>query len=162
MSGLTGDKDRSRDRGVTNDGGLTNRGANDHGTNRGVHDSDVEQRVTTRPAKTSAAAAFALAIGVAAFLCVLTVILSPVGLVLSIIGIILGIIGIKAGSKVGITGKGVAIAGLILSALALIASIAFAAGAVTVLNNEDAVNRIEQQVNDLRDRLPENVEVPQP
>jgi len=31
---------------------------------------------------------------------------------------------------------------------------------VTVLNNETAVNRIEQQVKNLRDRLP-NVDIPQ-
>ncbi|MGV9867045.1 hypothetical protein [Rhodococcus koreensis] len=41
-----------------------------------------EQRVVTKPARTSAAAAFGLAFGVAAFVCVLIVILSPVGLVL--------------------------------------------------------------------------------
>lgn len=121
-----------------------------------------EERVTTKPAHTSAAAAFALAIGVAALLCVLTVVLSPVGLVLSIIGLILGIIGIRAGKKLGITGKGVAIAGVVLSALALIISIAFAAGAVTVLNNDSAVDRIEQQLDKVRDKLPDKVEVPQP
>ncbi|MGA9870118.1 MAG: DUF4190 domain-containing protein [Rhodococcus sp. (in: high G+C Gram-positive bacteria)] len=128
-------------------------------TNRGV---DVEQRVVTKPARTSAAAAFALAIGVAALLCVLTVVLSPVGLILSIIGLVLGFIGIRASKKLGITGRGVAIAGVVLSALALIGSIAFAAGAVTVLNNQNAVDRIEQELDKLRDKLPENVEVPQP
>lgn len=122
----------------------------------------VEQRVVTKPARTSAAAAFALAIGVAALLCVLTVILSPVGLVLSILGVILGIIGMRAGKKLGITGRGVAIAGLVLSALALIASIAFAAGAVTVLNNDKAVDRIEQQLDKARDKLPDDIQVPQP
>ena len=121
-----------------------------------------EERVVTKPAHTSSAAAFALAFGVAALLCVLTVILSPVGLVLSIFGLILGIIGIRAGKKLGITGKGVAIAGVVLSALALIISIAFAAGAVTVLNNDGAVDRIEQQLDKMRDKLPDKVEVPQP
>lgn len=121
-----------------------------------------EERVVTKPARTSVAAAFALAIGVAALLCVLTVILSPLGLVLSIIGLILGVIGIRAGKRLGITGRGVAIAGAVLSALALIISIAFAAGAVTVLNNDSAVERIEQELDKMRDNLPDRVEVPQP
>ena len=88
----------------------------------------VEERVVTKPARTSAAAAFALAFGVAAFVCVLIVILSSVGLVLGIVGLILGVIGPRAARRVGITGKGVAIAGLVLSALAIVISIAFAVG----------------------------------
>jgi membrane-bound ClpP family serine protease len=123
---------------------------------------DVEQRVVTKPARTSTAAAFALAIGVAALVCVLIVILSPVGLVLGIIGLILGILGLRASRKVGITGKGVAIAGTVLSALAIVISIAFAAGMVTVLNNDSAVERIEQELDKMRDKLPDSVEVPQP
>jgi hypothetical protein len=116
----------------------------------------------TKPARTSAAAAFALAVGTAAFVCVLIVILSPIGLVLGIIGLILGVLGVRAARRVGITGKGVAIAGLVLSALAIVISIAFAAGVVTVLNNDSAVDRIEQQVDQMRDKLPDHVEVPQP
>ncbi|WP_172650871.1 DUF4190 domain-containing protein [Rhodococcus opacus] len=122
----------------------------------------VEERVVTKPARTSAAAAFALAVGTAAFVCVLIVILSPVGLVLGIIGVILGVIGLRAARRWGITGKGVAIAGLVLSGLAIVISIAFAAGVVTVLNNDSAVERIEQQVDNMRDQLPSTVEVPQP
>ncbi|QYA99959.1 DUF4190 domain-containing protein (plasmid) [Rhodococcus sp. USK10] len=121
-----------------------------------------EQRVVTKPARTSAAAAFALAFGVAAFVCVLIVILSPVGLVLGIVGLVLGVFGLRAARRVGITGKGVAIAGLVLSALAIVISIAFAAGMVTVLNNDSAVDRIEQQLDQMRDKLPDHVEVPQP
>ena len=122
----------------------------------------VEERVVTKPARTSAAAAFALAVGTAAFVCVLIVILSPIGLVLGIIGLILGVLGMRAARRVGITGKGVAIAGLVLSALAIVISIAFAAGMVTVLNNDSAVDRVEQQVDQMRDKLPDHVEVPQP
>lgn len=121
-----------------------------------------EEQVITKPAHTSAAAAFALAIGVAALLCVLTVVLSPVGLVLSVIGVILGIVGIRAARKLGITGKAVAIAGVVLSTIALIISIVFAAGAVTVLNNDKAVDRIERQLDKVRDKLPNKVDVPQP
>nr|EJI93909.1 hypothetical protein JVH1_8772 [Rhodococcus sp. JVH1] len=47
-----------------------------------------------------------------------------------------------------------AIAGLVLSGLAIVVSIAFAAGVVTVMNNDSAVERIEQEVNKVRDQLP--------
>lgn len=115
----------------------------------------VEQRV--KPAKTSAAAAFALALGVAAVLCVLTVVLSPVGLVLAILGLVLGLVALSATKKPGITGRTVAKVGLVLSVLALLASIAFAAGAVTVLNNQGAVDRIETELQKVRDNLPTTV-----
>ncbi|SCL24546.1 protein of unknown function [Micromonospora nigra] len=106
-------------------------------------------------AKTSPAAAFALALGAAALVSVLTVLFSPVGLVLAIIGLILGIVAMKMTKRPGLTGKGVAIAGLVLNGLALLIALALAAGISTFLNNEDAVNRLERQVEDLRDNLPE-------
>ncbi|WP_371737086.1 hypothetical protein [Rhodococcus opacus] len=88
--------------------------------------------------------------------------LPPVGLGLGIIGLILGVLGLRAARGWGgITGKGVAIAGLVLSGLAIVISIAFAAGVVTVLNNDSAVERIQQQVDKMRDKLPTTVEVPQ-
>ncbi|MEH1016414.1 hypothetical protein V6U90_25330 [Micromonospora sp. CPCC 206060] len=105
-------------------------------------------------AKTSAAAAFALVFGVAALISVLTVILSSVGLLLGIIGLILGIVGMRMARRPGVTGRGVAIGGLVLSLLAVLIALAFAAGVTTFLNNEDAVNRLERQVEDLRDKLP--------
>ncbi|MFG3422507.1 DUF4190 domain-containing protein [Micromonospora sp. NPDC049460] len=104
-------------------------------------------------AKTSAAAAFALVFGVAALISVLTVILSWIGLLLGIIGVILGIVGLKMARRPGVTGRGVALGGLVLSALAVLIGLAFAAGITTFLNNESAVNRIQRQVDDLRDRL---------
>lgn len=119
-----------------------------------------EHRV--KPAKTSATAVFALVVGLTAVYAVLTVLLSPVGLVLSLIGILLGIYGIKVTKQVGVTGRGVAITGLVLSMVALIGSVALAAGVVTFLNDEDAVNRLENGVQDLRDDLPTDVEIPQP
>lgn len=121
---------------------------------------EVEQRVITKPARTSAAAAFALIFGVAALLSVLTVILSPVGLVLGVIGLILGLVGIRMARRTGITGKGVAIGGLVLSLLAVLASVTIAVGATTVLNNDTAVNRLQHQVDKLRDKLPGHVTVP--
>ncbi|MBM0232039.1 hypothetical protein JNW91_09260 [Micromonospora sp. STR1_7] len=104
--------------------------------------------------KTSSAAAFALVFGVAALFSVLTVILSAVGLLLGIIGIILAIIGMRMSRRPGVTGRGLAIGGLILSILAVLVALAFAAGITTFLNNEDAVDRLDRRVEDLRDKLP--------
>ncbi|MGS2615346.1 hypothetical protein ACVCAH_12605 [Micromonospora sp. LZ34] len=108
---------------------------------------------TGTAAKTSAAATFALVFGVAALISVLTVILSWAGLILGIIGVVLGIVGLKMAGRPGVTGRGVAIGGLVLSALAVLIGLAFAAGITTFLNNEAAVDRMQQQVDDLRDQL---------
>ncbi|WP_177891215.1 DUF4190 domain-containing protein [Vallicoccus soli] len=121
----------------------------------------VEHRESHKPAKTSAAAVFALVFGLAALLSVLTVILSPLGLVLGIIGIVLGIVGMKMAGRVGVTGKGVAIGGLVLSILAVLLAAVLAAGVTTFLNDEGAVDRLEQRIEDLRDDLPQDVEVPE-
>ncbi|MEU0154876.1 hypothetical protein [Micromonospora fulviviridis] len=114
---------------------------------------------TARPAgqgtgaKTSAAATFSLVFGVAALLSVLTAILASVGLLLGIIGIILGIFGLRMSRRPGVTGRGVAIGGLVLSVLAVLLGLALAAGISTFINNEQAVNRLEKRVTDLRDKL---------
>ncbi|MEH0985364.1 hypothetical protein [Micromonospora psammae] len=108
---------------------------------------------TGTAAKTSAAATFALVFGVAALLSVLTAILAWVGLPLGIIGVILGIVGLKMSRRPGVTGRGVAIGGLVLSALAVLLGLALAAGISTFVNNEGAVNRLQQGVDDLRDKL---------
>lgn len=131
-------------------------------TDRGRPDREdaVEERRTVKPAKTSAAAAVALALGVLALFMVLTLVLSPVGLVLGVIGIILGIVGIRAAGKVGITGKGVAGTGLVFSVIAVLLAAAAAIGITTVLNNQNAVDRIQQQVQKLRDQLPTTVPRP--
>jgi ABC-type phosphate transport system permease subunit len=108
----------------------------------------------TAGAKTIAAAALALVFGVSALFSVLTLILSTVGLVLGIIGIILGIVGLKMANRTGVTGKSVATAGLILSIIAVLLAVAFAVGVSTFLNDRDAVDWLQQQVNQLRDDLP--------
>ena len=117
-----------------------------------------EQRVL--PAKTSAAAAFALIFGVSALIAVLTVILAPLALILSIVGIVLGIVGMKMAGRVGVTGRGVALGGLILSVLALLLAVTMAAGVTTVLNNKKAVDRIDKQVQKLEKNLPSKVPTP--
>ncbi|MGK5441490.1 hypothetical protein ACSNN7_06630 [Micromonospora sp. URMC 105] len=104
-------------------------------------------------AKTSAAATFALVFGVAAFFSVLTAILAWIGLLLGIIGVILAIVGLKMSRRPGVTGRGVAIGGLVLSALAVLLGLALVAGISTFVNNEGAVDRLQQRVDDLRDRL---------
>ena len=118
--------------------------------------------MSTKPAKTSAAAVFALVFGLSALLSVLTVILSPLGLVLGLIGIALGVVGVKMAKRPGVTGKGVAIAGLVLSVLTVLLAVAIAIGLTTFVNDDSAVNRLEQQVERLRGQLPTDVNVPQP
>jgi amino acid transporter len=98
---------------------------------------------------------------VAALLMVLTVLLSPVGLVVGILGIILGIVGIRAAKEVGITGKGVSIAGLVLSIIAVLIAGALAIGITTFLNDQGAVDRLERQIERLKDNLPE-ADIPTP
>ena len=120
---------------------------------------EIEHRI--KRAKTSAAAAIALAIGSAAFVLTLLVLFFPVALILGVIGLLLGIVGFRATKKPGVTGKAVALAAIALSAVSILLGAVFAAGVVTVLNNETAVNRIEQQVENLRDQLPNNVDIPQ-
>jgi len=120
------------------------------------------EEVRTKPAKTSAAAAFALVFGLLAFCSVLTVILAPLAVVLAIVGIILGVVGLRMSRRVGITGRSVAIGGLVLAIIALLLAITAAIGITTFLNDDAAVNRLEQQVEKLRDDLPTNIEVPQP
>ena len=90
-------------------------------------------------AKTSAAATFSLVFGV--------------GLLLGIIGVILAIFGLRMSRRPGVTGRGVAIGGLVLSALAVLLGLAIAAGVSTFVNNQQAVDRLEKRVSDLRDKL---------
>jgi hypothetical protein len=123
-------------------------------------DPVYEERI--RPAKTSAAAAFALVFGVSALLSVLTVIVGPLGIVLALVGIVLGVVGIRNAKRVGVTGRGVAAGGLVLSVLALLIAAAVAAGVTFFINDDQAVDRLEQQVEQLRDQLPDDVNVPQP
>ncbi len=122
--------------------------------------AEVEHRI--RPARTSVAAALALVFGAAALTCALSVVLSPVALVLGVIGLVLGVVGFKMAKQVGITGKGVAITGLLLSLVAVVLAGILAVGITTVLNDDRAVSRLEQEVQDLRGQLPADIDLPQP
>ena len=83
----------------------------------------------------------------------LAAIFAPVELVPGIIGLIPGIVALRMTRRPGVTGRGVAIGHLVLSVIPVLLAIAFAAG-VTFLNNKQAVDRLERQVEHLRDRLP--------
>ena len=120
----------------------------------------VEHRI--RPARTSVAAALALAFGVSALTCVLSVVLFPIAFVLGIIGLVLGVVGFKMAKRVGITGKGIALSGLLLSLVSVVLAGTVALGITTVLNDDRAVSRLEEEVEDLRGQLPSDIEVPQP
>lgn len=125
-----------------------------------VDDDGYEQRISTRPAKTSAAAVFALVFGLSSLLSVLTVVLSPLALVLGIIGIILGVVGIRMARRPGVTGKGTAIGGLVLAVIGTLLAIAVGVGVTTFLNNQSAVDRLQHQVDQMRNDLPSHVDVP--
>ncbi|WGW11207.1 DUF4190 domain-containing protein [Saxibacter everestensis] len=155
-------RDHDRDRGADD---VNRRVDTDDDRNAGVADRHPSQRIDeerVKPAKTSAAAVFSLVCGLIALLIVLVVVPAPLALVLSIIGIILGIVGVKMSKRIGITGKGVAISGIVLSVIALLLSAAVIVGFTTFINNDQAVERLEQQIQKLRDEAPSDVNIPNP
>jgi len=87
---------------------------------------EVEHRI--KRAKTSAAAATALAIGSAAFVLTLLVLFFPVALILGVIGLLLGIVGFRATKKPGVTGKGVALAAILLGLVSIVLGAAVGLG----------------------------------
>ena len=108
----------------------------------------------SRPAKTSAAAAFALVFGLAALFCALTALLSPVAIVFGLIGIVLALAAFKMTKKPGVTGKGVAIGGLVTSILGLVLGGVVLGGLAAVVNDEAQLDRIQGYVDDARAKLP--------
>lgn len=118
---------------------------------------EVEHRY--KPAKTSAAATFALVFGLAALFCALTAILSPAAVLFGIIGIILGIVGMKKAKLVGVTGKGVALGGLITAVLGLLLGGAVLAGAAVLVNSPAGLERLQTEVQKLQDKAPSPSEV---
>lgn len=107
-----------------------------------------------KKARTSTAAAFALAISSAAAVLTLLAVFFPIAPILGVIGLLLGIVGIRAAKRPDITGRGVCVSAIVLSLFSIVMGVLFAAGVVTVLNDQNAVNRIERQVENLHDRLP--------
>ena len=81
---------------------------------------------------------------------------------LAIIGIILAVVGYRMTKRVGVTGRGVATGGLVLSVIALLLAITAAIGITTFLNNQAPVDRLNPQVQQMQDKLPEKIEIPTP
>ena len=106
------------------------------------------------PAKTSAAAAFALVFGVTALFSALTAILAPVAVLLGLIGIVLGVVALKMVKRPGVTGKGVAIGGLVTAVLGLLLGAAVIGGAAVVVNDDAQLDQIQERIDDLRADLP--------
>ena len=123
----------------------------------GTHSDHVE----ARPAKTSAAAVFALVFGLAALFCALTAILSPAAVLFGIIGIVLGIVGLKMAKRIGVTGKGVAIGGLVTAVLGLLLGGAVLGGLSALVNDEQRLDQLQNRIENLRDDLPSTGEVRQ-
>ncbi len=117
----------------------------------------VEHRM--RPAKTSAAAAFALVFGLSALFCALTAILAPAAVLFGLTGLILGIVGMKKAKLVGVTGKGVAIGGLITAVLGLLLGGAVLAGAAFLVNSPAGLDRVQSELDRLRNNLPSTGEL---
>jgi hypothetical protein len=126
-------------------------------TPTGGYREDVEHRY--KPAKTSAAATFALVFGLAALFCALTAILAPAAVLFGLIGIVLGVAGLKMAKKVGVTGKGVALGGLVTAVLGLLLGAAVMAGAAVLVNSESGLNRLQTQLENLQDKAPSPAEV---
>lgn len=118
-----------------------------------------EERRVVKPAKTSAAAAFALVFGVAALFAALTAILAPAAVLFGLIGLVLGVVGMKMGKRVGITGRGVAIGGLVTALLGLLLGLAVIAGAAVFVNDEQNLDRLQGWVDDARSSIPSGNEV---
>lgn len=122
-------------------------------------DERYEERRFVRPAKTSAAAAFALVFGVAALFTALTAILAPVAVVLGLVGLILGVAGIKMSRRVGVTGKGVAIGGLVTALLGLVLGAAVIAGAAVFVNDQQNLDRLQGWIDDARSEIPSGSDI---
>lgn len=111
------------------------------------------------PAKTSAAAAFALVFGVAALFCALTGILAPAAILLGLIGVVLAVVGRKMARRPGVTGRGVATGGLVTALLGLLLGLGLIAGAAVFVNDEARLDQLQQWIDDARDDLPSGSEV---
>jgi hypothetical protein len=155
----------------TEHGGVTNRlhdrdgdGVDDRtetrsitSTRRGTAHAELEA-MGVKPAKTSAAAAFALVFGVSALFCGLTGILAPVAVVLGLIGLVLGVAGRKMGRRPGVTGRGVATGGLVTAVLGLLLGLAVIGG-IAVYAQQNGLDALQNRIDDARSRLPSGSDV---
>ena len=124
----------------------------------GAYERDDVQHRGLRPAKTSAAAAFALVFGVSALFCGLTAILAPAAVVLGLIGLLLGIAGRKMSLRPGVTGRSVATGGLVTAVLGLLLGLAVIGG-VAVYAQQNGLDAIQHRIDDARNHLPSGSDV---
>jgi hypothetical protein len=129
-----------------------------------VHDTSrpaerYEQRAKVLPAKTSAAAVFALVFGLAALFCALTAILAPAAVVFGLVGLVLGVLGRKMAGRPGVTGKGVALGGLLTALIGLLLGAAVIAGVSVLVNDEQQLDQLQTWIDDARQDLPSGEEV---
>ncbi len=134
--------------------------APDDGSQRvtGVPPGGGRDVTAARPAKTSAAAVFALVFGLAALFCALTAILSPAAVVFAVLGLILAVAGLKMAKKPGVTGKGVAVGGLV-TAFGLILGGVVIGGLAAVVNDKTQLDRIQHYIDNARAKLPSTQQV---
>jgi hypothetical protein len=165
-----------RPHGTTTDADVTSRmaGTGDLGRHAGRVDADEQRHgsglvtdtsrpaerheMRSLPAKTSAAATFALVFGLASLFCALTGILAPAAIVLGLIGVVLGIAGRKMTRRPGVTGRSVATGGLVTALLGLLLGLAVSIG-LAVYVNDQGLDGIEQRLDDARNSLPSGSEV---
>lgn len=160
--------DRTRSHEGRTERGAAERGAAERGAHASTTDTASTQPASTHPApthpastasptkhRTSAAATFALVLGLIGFLAAITGLLAPVAVMAGLIGLILGIVGVRAANKPHLTGKGVAISGLVLSILALLLGLAAIIGVATIVSsNPQVLDQITNLVNNARSQLP--------
>ena len=118
-------------------------------------DPDVveERRVVTKRAHTSPAATFSLITGVLAAYTAVLVFLSPADIVLGVAAVLLGLFGMRAASKVGVTGRWLAALGTLLGLGAILLGTLTLTDVHTSLNDKGAVDRMQQQVDQWRNRV---------
>jgi hypothetical protein len=112
-----------------------------------------ESRAVSRRGHTSPAATFSLIFGVVAAYTAVLVFLTPADIVLGVVAVLLGVVGMRVAAKPGVTGRWVAALGVLLGLGAILLGTLTATGTHTVLNGKGAVDRVQQQVDQWRDRV---------
>lgn len=126
-------------------------------TRRGQAHAELEA-MGVKPAKTSAAAAFALVFGLSALFSGLTGVLAPLAVVLGVIALVLGIAGRKMGRRPGVTGRGVATGGLVTGVLGLLLGLVVLGG-LAVYVQQNGLDSLQQRIDDARNNLPTGAQV---
>lgn len=124
-----------------------------------IRSTTPQAETRTLPAKTSAAAVFALVFGLSALFCALTGLLAPAAVVLGIIGLVLAAVAFGKVKRPGVTGKGVAIGGLVTALLGLVLGGVVLAGAAFIVNNDSQLDRLQGYLDDARSNLPSSQDV---